>query len=414
MGDRVAVGQRRGGTTFAELRRRAQVLGARVAGESVDALSFADANGVAVPVALFAAAWAGVPYAPVNYRLPEEQRERLIDRLGTTHHVGMGEGDGWVAGAGAGREQEAYPDEPTTPAVLLFTSGTTAEPKSAILEHDNLLAYALNTNALASADEDEAVLLAVPPFHIAGVAGVLSAVFSGRRIVPQARFSPEEWVDTAQREEVTHAFLVPTMLARIVGVLAERGGVELPTLRTLSYGGARMPVPVLERALALFPNAGFVNAYGLTETSATVTVLGPDEHREALASGDPAGWLVTGDLGRIDDQGFLFVHGRSDDVIIVGGENISPGEVEDCLLRHPAVTAAAVVGVPDEEWGEQVGAMVTTVGGIGPDELAAWVHDHLGGLKAPKIVTLAEELPMTPTGKVLRRVVRAELANSPA
>ena len=99
MGDRVAVGPLRGGTTFAELRRRAQVLGARVAGESVDALSFADANGVAVPVALFAAAWAGVPYAPVNYRLPEEQRERLLDRLGTTHHVGMGEGDGWVAGA---------------------------------------------------------------------------------------------------------------------------------------------------------------------------------------------------------------------------------------------------------------------------------------------------------------------------
>jgi acyl-CoA synthetase (AMP-forming)/AMP-acid ligase II len=470
MGDRVAVGPLRGGTTFAELRRRAQVLGARVAGESVDALSFADANGVAVPVALFAAAWAGVPYAPVNYRLPEEQRERLLDRLGTTHHVGMGEGEGWVAGAGPGTEQGAYPDEPTTPAVLLFTSGTTAEPKSAILEHDNLLAYALNTNALASADEDEAVLLAVPPFHIAGVAGVLSAVFSGRRIVPQARFSPEEWVDTAQREEVTHAFLVPTMLARIVGVLAERGGVELPTLRTLSYGGARMPVPVLERALALFPHAGFVNAYGLTETSATVTVLGPDEHREALVSADPAvrarlgsagrpvpgvdievvgddgaplppgvegtirirgdqvsgryvgqgsavgpdGWLVTGDLGRIDDRGFLFVHGRSDEVIIVGGENISPGEVEDCLLRHPAVTAAAVVGVPDEEWGEQVGAMVTTVGGIGPDDLAAWVHDHLGGLKAPKIVTLAEELPMTPTGKVLRRVVRAELAKSPA
>jgi fatty-acyl-CoA synthase len=350
--------------------------------------------------------------------------------------------------------------------VLLFTSGTTAEPKSAILEHDNLLAYALNINELASADEDEAVLLAVPPFHIAGVAGVLSAIFSGRRIVPVARFSPEEWVDTAQREEVTHAFLVPTMLARIVGVLAERGGVELPSLRTLSYGGARMPVPVLERALELFPNAGFVNAYGLTETSATVTVLGPDEHRAALATDDPAvrarlgsaglpvpgveievvgddgasvpagaegtirirgdqvsgryvgqgsavgdeGWLVTGDLGHLDDDGYLFVHGRSDDVIIVGGENISPGEVEDCLLRHPAVTAAAVVGVPDEEWGEQVGAMVTTVGGVDAAELAAWAREHLGGLKAPKTVTLTEELPMTPTGKVLRRVVRARLA----
>jgi acyl-CoA synthetase (AMP-forming)/AMP-acid ligase II len=353
--------------------------------------------------------------------------------------------------------------------VLLFTSGTTAEPKSAILDHDNLQAYVLNTSELASAGEDEAVLLVVPPFHIAGVAGVLSAVFSGRRIVPLARFTPEAWVDAVQREGITHAFLVPTMLARIVGVLAERGGAELPTLRTLSYGGARMPVPVLERALELFPNAGFVNAYGLTETSATVTVLGPDDHRQAFGAADPAvrarlgsvgrpvpgveievvdeagspvpagtegtirirgeqvsgqyvglgsvvdgeGWLVTGDLGSFDEEGYLFVHGRSDDVIIVGGENISPSEVEDCLLRHPAVTGAAVVGVTDEEWGERVGAMVTAAGQVDGSELAAWVREHLGGLKAPKRVALADELPMTPTGKVLRRVVRAELAKSP-
>ena len=474
MGDRVAVGDRRGGTTYAQLRRRAQALGARVAERGVDALSLAEANGVAVPVALFAAAWAGVPYAPINYRLPAEQQRRLLDRLGTTFHVAAGDGDGWLAGAGEGAPGAAgagtgaapYPDEPDRPAVLLFTSGTTAEPKSAILDHDNLLAYVLNTNVLASSGEDDAVLLAVPPFHIAGVAGVLSAVFSGRRIVPLGRFTAEAWVDAAQREAVTHAFLVPTMLARIVAQLEERGGLALPTLRTVSYGGARMPIPVLERALELFPNAGFVNAYGLTETSATVTMLGPEEHRAALASPDPVvrarlgsagrpvagieievvdgdgrpvppgtegtirirgdqvsgryverasivgddGWLVTGDLGSLDADGYLFVHGRSDDVIIVGGENISPGEVEDCLLRHPAVTAVAVVGVPDEEWGEQVGAMVTTAGEVDGAELSAWVRGRLGGLKAPKTVAVADELPMTPTGKVLRRVVREELA----
>jgi fatty-acyl-CoA synthase len=473
MGDRIAVGTRTGGLTYAELRRRAQDRGAEVAARSVDALSFADANGVAVPLALFAAAWAGVPYAPINYRLPEEQQRQLLDRLGTTYHVATDDGDAWASGAGVagadGIGHAAYPEEPGRPAVLLFTSGTTAEPKSAILDHDNLQAYVLNTSELASAGEDEAVLLVVPPFHIAGVAGVLSAVFSGRRIVPLARFTPEAWVDAVQREGITHAFLVPTMLARIVGVLAERGGAELPTLRTLSYGGARMPVPVLERALELFPNAGFVNAYGLTETSATVTVLGPDDHRQAFGAADPAvrarlgsvgrpvpgveievvdeagspvpagtegtirirgeqvsgqyvglgsvvdgeGWLVTGDLGSFDEEGYLFVHGRSDDVIIVGGENISPSEVEDCLLRHPAVTGAAVVGVTDEEWGERVGAMVTAAGQVDGSELAAWVREHLGGLKAPKRVALADELPMTPTGKVLRRVVRAELAKSP-
>jgi acyl-CoA synthetase (AMP-forming)/AMP-acid ligase II len=313
------------------------------------------------------------------------------------------------------------------------------------------------------------VLLVVPPFHIAGVAGVLSSVFAGRRIVPLERFTPEAWVEAARAEQITQAFLVPTMLARIVALLDDRGGAELPSLRTLAYGGARMPVPVLERALELFPNAGFVNAYGLTETSATVTVLGPAEHRAAIASADPVvrarlgsagrpvpgveveviddrgvpvppgiegtirirgdqvsgryveqgsvvdddGWLVTGDLGSIDAEGYLFVHGRTDDVIIAGGENISPSEVEDCLLRHPAVRGAAVVGVPDVEWGEQVAAMVTVRGDVTADELGAWVRERLGGLKAPKLLAMADELPMTPTGKVLRRVVRAELAKQP-
>jgi acyl-CoA synthetase (AMP-forming)/AMP-acid ligase II len=194
MGDRIAVGTRTGGLTYAELRRRAQDRGAEVAARSVDTLSFADANGVAVPLALFAAAWAGVPYAPINYRLPEEQRRQLLDRLGTTYHVATDAGDAWASSASAagadGIGPTAYPEEPRRPAVLLFTSGTTAEPKSAILDHDNLQAYVLNTSELASAGEDEAVLLVVPPFHIAGVAGVLSAVFSGRRIVPLARFTP--------------------------------------------------------------------------------------------------------------------------------------------------------------------------------------------------------------------------------
>ena len=124
----------------------------------------------------------------------------------------------------------------------------------------------------------------------------------------------------------------------------------------------------------------------------------------------------TGDLGCVDDDGYLFVTGRADDVIIAGGENISPGEIEDCLLRHPDVAAAAVVGVPDEEWGEQVGAMVTVAvdATVDGDELAGWVRGQLGGLKAPELVALADELPMTPTGKVLRRVVRAELAQGPS
>lgn len=468
MGDRVAIGSRHGGLTYEELRRLALAAAPGVAERSKGALAYADGNGPAVPVALFAAAWAGVSYAPLNYRLPLDQQQKLLDRLGSGYHVATGTADAWLDELrGIGTDDLTdYPDHCPHPAVLLFTSGTSAEPKAAVLEHDNLLAYILNAGDFMSAGEDEAVCMVVPPFHIAGVAGLLSSIYAGRRIVPLPRFTPEGWIEAVRAEQVTHAFVVPTMLARIVAVMEAQGGVELPSLRTLSYGGARMPVPVLERALELFPNAGFVNAYGLTETSSTVALLGPDDHRAALAgdrrrlasvgkplpgmevevvdedggpvaagvegririrgpqvSGqyigqdgivDADGWLITGDVGTVDDEGYIYVMGRADDVIIAGGENLSPSEIEDCLLRHPNVTSAAVVGLPDEEWGEQVAAMVTVNGTVSADELCEWVRKDLGGLKAPKVIEITDELPMTPTGKILRREVRTTLGSRPS
>ena len=461
MGDRRAIGD----LTYAEVRRLAVAAAPDVAAQAKGTLAYADVNGEAVPVAMFAAAWAGASYAPLNYRLPPAQQQALVDRLGTGYLVETDKSSTWIdeLRAAASDDSAPYPDECDRPAILLFTSGTSSEPKAAVLDHDNLLAYILNAGDFMSADEDEAVLMVVPPFHIAGVAGTLSSIYAGRRIVPLARFTPEAWLDAVRTEHVTHAFVVPTMLARIVATLEVQGGGELTSLRTLSYGGARMPVPVLERALELFPNAGFVNAYGLTETSSTVALLGPEDHRIALAgdrvrlasvgkplpgievevidedgrpvapgeegririrgpqvSGqyvgtegavDTEGWLVTGDVGTVDEDGYLFVRGRADDVIIAGGENLSPGEIEDCLLRHPCVDGAAVVGIPDEEWGEQVAAMVTVTRTVGPDELAEWVRAELGGLKAPKLIAIRDELPMTPTGKVVRREVRAELGS---
>jgi acyl-CoA synthetase (AMP-forming)/AMP-acid ligase II len=436
MGDRIAVGSRAGGLTFAEVRRRARVLGRQVAARPVDALSFADANGPAVPVALFAAAWAGVPYAPVNYRLPDDQRRRLLDRLGTTHHVGTGEGDAWVAGAGDGGDDGDYPAEPGRPAVLLFTSGTTAAPKSAVLDHDNLLAYVLNATELASAGDDEAVLLVVPPFHIAGVAGVLSSVFAGRRIVPLERFTPEAWVEAARAEQITQAFLVPTMLARIVALLDDRGGAELPSLRTLAYGGARMPVPVLERALELFPNAGFVNAYGLTETSATVTVLGPAEHRAAIASADPVVRARLGSAGRpvpgvevevIDDRGVPVPPGIEGTIRIrgdqVSGRYVEQGSVVDDLAERGRGLPAPPPGGAGGGGRRRARRRVGRAGGRHGHRARGRDGRRAGGLGAraagrPEGAQaaghgMADELPMTPTGKVLRRVVRAELAKQP-
>jgi len=356
-------------------------------------------------------------------------------------------------------------------AVLLYTSGTTSEPKAAVLRHKHLLAYVLNTLEFASADEGAAALVAVPPYHIAGLANLLTNIYTGRRVVYLPAFDPGEWLETVRREAVTHALLVPTMLARIVDVV-EGDDARTPTLANLAYGGSRMPQPILERALEVFSTTGFVNAYGLTETASSVAVLGPGDHRKAVSSDDPAvrarlgsvgrpvpgvefqirseegeplgpdelglvfvrgdqisgeysgrsvldadGWFPTRDRGRLDGEGYLFIEGRADDTIIRGGENIAPAEIEDVLLTHPAVNEAVVVGVPDEEWGQRIVAFVVHTSGAavpGEDELKRWVKDRLRSSKTPDSVVSREELPKTDTGKLLRRVLLTELENTHA
>jgi acyl-CoA synthetase (AMP-forming)/AMP-acid ligase II len=453
LGERVAIGSRADGVTYTALRDRATGIATALEDQPHTVALLAETSPL-VPAALFGAAWAGVAYAPLNYRLPEDARDALLARLAPTVQAQPS----WLdLPADPGR---GYPGDPAGPAVILFTSGTSAAPKAATLGHDQLTAYVMNTVEFAAADEDEATLLAVPPFHIAGVAAVLSSTYAGRRIVALPHFSPEAWLSAARDEAVTHAFVVPTMLTRIVAALEEDPAGRVPSLRHLAYGGARMPAPVLERALSLFPGVGFVNAYGLTETSSTVSVLSPDDHRVAHESDDPAvrarlasvgrplpgielrvvdreiqvrgaqvsgaylqqpggpedgGWLRTGDRGFIDGDGYVFVEGRGDDTIIRGGENVAPAEVEDALLRHPGVAGAAVVGVPDEEWGERVGAMVVPRPGaeIDVDELRDFVRGHVGSLRTPEVVVVSDELPHTATGKVLRRAVRADLAGRP-
>ncbi|WTW92203.1 fatty acid--CoA ligase family protein [Streptomycetaceae bacterium NBC_01309] len=491
-GDRVAMGPRAaapGATrfTYAELRTAAQTAAARLTAgdETTPTLAYLAGNGAAAPVALFAAAYAGTTYAPLNHRLPADALGALIERVlpacavvhaddtavalaAKAHPVENAEA--WLGACREGSAtafEGAATDEPPVPAVLLFTSGTSAAPKAIRLRHDNLLAYILGTVDFASAGEDEALLLAVPPFHIAGVSAVLSSLYAGRRIVPLPAFSAKAWLAAVRDEGITHAFVVPTMLARIVEAVRADPGLAVPGLRHLAYGGARMPLPVLEQALELFPETGFVNAYGLTETSSTIAVLGPDDHRSAragdaearerlssvgrpvpgvelrivgetgqdvavgergelrlrgaqIAGGtggaalDPEGWFVTGDQASLDAAGYLYVHGRGDDTIIRGGENIGPSEIEDALLRHPDVAAACVVGLPDTEWGERIAAAVVASDGSDPDtgEIAEWLRGRIGSLKTPQDIRVVAALPMTPTGKVVRRQVRADLAGA--
>jgi acyl-CoA synthetase (AMP-forming)/AMP-acid ligase II len=427
------------------------------------AVLYLGTNHLAYPVALFGAALAGVPFVPLNYRLGAEQLTRLRSRHSGALELRPEDLHGLLDGTAP---PAAPPLDPDAVAVLIYTSGTTAEPKAAVLRHRHLLAYVLNTLEFASAEPADAALVTVPPYHIAGLTNLLSNLYTGRRIVYLAAFDAARWLDTVRRERITHTMVVPTMLARIVAAV-DGADARTPTLRGLAYGGARTPRPVVERALEVFPDTGFVNAYGLTETASSVAVLGPEDHRAAVAAGEEAvrarlgsvgralpgveiqirtadgepaamgetglvfvrgdqisgeyggtsvldaqGWFPTRDLGRLDHDGYLFVEGRADDTIIRGGENIAPAEIEDVLLALPGIIDAAVVGVADPEWGQRIVAVV--VGEGEPEEIRARVRDRLRSSKTPDTVVFRTELPKTETGKLLRRTLLAELESTHA
>ena len=178
--------------------------------------------------------------------------------------------------------------DPDEVGVLLFTSGTTSEPKAAVLRHRHLVSYIISSVEFLGCSPDEAQLICVPPYHIAGIAAVLSSLYAGRRIMYLPAFDAADWVRLATAERITHAMVVPTMLGRILAAVEDLG-VEPPALRHLSYGGGRMPLELVERTLRDLPHVDLVNAYGLTETSSTIAMLTPDDHREAFAVVGPFG-----------------------------------------------------------------------------------------------------------------------------
>jgi acyl-CoA synthetase (AMP-forming)/AMP-acid ligase II len=478
LGDRTAITADGANLSQRQLAERSWAAAARFEAEEIPAVVYLGGNHLAFPLALFGAAAAGIPFVPLNYRLAREQiRDRLDAHPGAlVIHQGSA-----PAGADATRAVDhrsftdsledasadpTVPCDPEEPCVLLYTSGTTSAPKAAVLRHRHLMSYLLGTVEFGGAAEDEAALVTVPPYHIAGVANLLSNVYAGRRIVYLDRFDPANWLETVRREHVTQAMVVPTMLARVVDHL-DGEDVDLPSLRTISYGGAPMPAGVLRRAMALFPEVGFVNAYGLTETSSTIALLDPDDHRAAFSSDDPAvrdrlqsvgrllpgvelevrdddgralpagqvgllflrgeqisgeyahgttlddgGWFATRDRGWFDDAGYLFIEGRADDTIIRGGENIAPAEIEEVLLSCDGVADAAVVGLPDEEWGQRLAAVVVARAGtaLDPEALRDEVRQRLRSSKTPETIEFWSELPRTDTGKLLRRLVADKLA----
>jgi acyl-CoA synthetase (AMP-forming)/AMP-acid ligase II len=483
-GDRVAVQNGDDRITYPELFEAAGVVAAGLKARGAERLGVLDISSLALPVALFGSAWAGTPFVPLNYRLTGDELGALLERItpaglvagpdyvdGVPGVAGIDtqvRGDFLTDARSGGEKAGEWSMDGEDIAVLLFTSGTTGAPKAAVLRQRHLVSYILTSVEFGGSEETDAALVCVPPYHVAGIAAMLSSVYSGRRIVQLSNFSAEAWIELARSENITNAFVVPTMLARIVDALEGEGRANMPNLRALSYGGGKMPLQVIEKAMQLFPDTGFTNAYGLTETSSTITVLTPDDHRAVSASDDadvrrrlisvgkplpgvelaildeegapvavgesgeihvrgeqvsgeylgrassltPEGWFPTRDGGSLDAEGYLFVTGRTDDVIVRGGENLSPGEIEDVLLDHEAVADVAVVGIPSVQWGEAVAAAIVVRKEVPIEELQAWVKDQLRSSRVPEKVEFWDELPYNETGKLLRRKVREALGEA--
>ena len=371
--------------------------------------------------------------------------------------------------AGASDDELIFPeaeDDDTT--VIMFTAGTTGVPKGVMLTHESFSSFLLSTVNPADPEIEESNLLTVPLYHIAGLQAALAAVYGGRTLIIMRQFEPAEWMGLVQEHRADRAMLVPTMLKQLMDH-PRFHEFDLSSLDVITYGAAPMPVEVIRRAIQEFPGARFINAFGQTETASTITMLPPEDHvmegtpeeieiklnrltsigkpledvevqivdedgtvvprgetgeivargsrmmsgywREDAATKEAirSGWIHTGDLGYQDDDDYIFLSGRAKDFIKRGGEMVSPEEVERVLMSHPKVDDAAVIGIPAEEWGEEVRAVVVSrEGGVSEEVLIQYCQDKLASFKRPRSVVFIDELPRNVMGKVLKKDLREQ------
>ncbi|MDR3513015.1 MAG: long-chain-fatty-acid--CoA ligase [Caulobacteraceae bacterium] len=340
----------------------------------------------------------------------------------------------------------------------LYTSGTTGRPKGVVLTNRNYRRFMEMAGGIEgfAYEPEERVLIVMPLFHVAGTNVSFSGLAQGGTLVLMKDFTPAEALALIEAQGVAHAFLAPAMILMLLQApqIAE---TRLSSLRSIAYGASPISEEVLRRAQAAF-GCGFVQFYGMTESAGAGTALSPSAHEipgklrscgqawpdvevavldpegrptpvgevgeiairgdivmdrywnrpEASAETVRDGWLFTGDAGYFDEDGFLYIHDRLKDMIVTGGENVYPAEVENAIFGCPGVADVAVIGVPSERWGEEVKAVVVLVDDAeaDPQSVIAWAKSRIAGYKAPKSVDFVEALPRNPSGKVLRRELR--------
>lgn len=358
------------------------------------------------------------------------------------------------AAAPAQAHEPAHEDD----VLQLYTSGTTGLPKGVRLNNTNYAAFLRLRTEVEGFDygPDDTVLIVMPLFHVAGTNISFSGLAAGGRVILLPEFKPAEVLRLIEQERVAHMFLVPAMINMLLQT-PQIAATDLSSLKTIAYGASPIGEAVLAQAKARF-GCGFIQFYGMTESAGAGTYLAPDAHEgellrscgrpwptlevrilddagEEAADGEigeiairgdlvmagywnrpeatadtvtPEGWLRTGDAGYRDARGFFFVHDRVKDMIVSGGENVYPAEVENAIMGCPGVADVAVIGVPDERWGEAVKAIVAPVAGAEPraEDVIAWARQRIAGYKAPKSVDFIEALPRNASGKVLRRELR--------
>ncbi len=487
-GDRIAVQCEGRALTYAELGRRAgQVAGLLTAAGAKpgDRIAWLGRSHEAFFEIFFGAARARVCLAPINARLAVPEVAFILQDSGADlffvtpeffaaaqlvvsqvdrpiRLIGLRETcdgfDSYEALRDAATPPALTPPQAEDDVLQLYTSGTTGLPKGVRLDNRNYSAFLELRTQVEGFDygPDDTVLIVMPLFHVAGTNISFSGLAAGGRVILLPEFSPAAVLRLIEAERVAHIFLVPAMINMLLQA-PEIEGADLSSLKSVAYGASPISEAVLAAATARF-GCGFIQFYGMTESTGAGTFLKPSEHGGALlrscgkawpqmavrildddggeaAVGEigeiaisggmvmagywnrpeataetvsPDRWLKTGDAGYRDENGYIFVHDRVKDMIVSGGENIYPAEVENAILGCPGVADAAVIGVPDERWGEAVKAIVVAHAGAAPEpqEVIAWARQRIAGFKAPKSVDFIDVLPRNASGKVLRRELR--------